>query len=600
MWEDRVLVAVAGMADRGAVPLLVLTEEVAIRFAHRFAPTDRDYDPATSRPQWHGRIADAVAALRVEGLLAPDAIRLTDAGRAEVDAAADRLAAVTAPTEDSVVAPGGISVPGVIASPLRDPDARQRIGFARERDVPVPVMAELNVRYLRSTAAAFARAESLWARLTGDGAPTPTRVASQYLAGELSMNQVECLVAADAVPVDWPERSIFRIWPDFPVVKHVDVSHHTIEADAARRSFKAFGKGIVWAVVDTGIAEHPHFDGHQTLSHPSVADLHRSFVGAGPPTADGALVDTDGHGTHVAGIIAGGIKPWLDEQAGRVVYATESRYNAKNAAVPLRAPREVEEPENLAGMAPLARLVSLKALGGGGTADDRVHRVIMALSYVRQVNGDSVDSMRIHGVNLSVGYEFDPEWFACGLSPLCQEVDKLVNSGVVVVTAAGNSGYGSLSVAMEAPTRFGLGMTINDPGNAAAAITVGSTHRVDPGRYGVSYFSSKGPTGDGREKPDLVAPGERITSCAAGANLTAAVGSQPPADTAVYVEESGTSMAAPHVSGAIAALLSVRRPLIGDPEQVKQIVTGSARDLHRRREFQGAGLLNLFETLAQP
>src|SRR3954471_24678667 len=174
---------------------------------------------------------------------------------------------------------------------------------------------------------------------------------------------------------------------------------------------------------------------------------------------------------------------------------------------PMRAPRPVEAPKQLAGMAPRARLVSLKVLGSGGTLQDRVHRVIQALAYVREVNGDGVDGMRIHGVNLSVGYEFDPRWFACGRSPLCQEVNRLVRSGVVVVVAAGNSGYGSLSVLMDAPSKFGLGMTINDPGNAELAITVGSTHRTAPHTYGVSYYSSKGPTGDGRDKPDLLAPG---------------------------------------------------------------------------------------------
>ena len=61
-----------------------------------------------------------------------------------------------------------------------------------------------------------------------------------------------------------------------------------------------------------------------------------------------------------------------------------------------------------------------------------------------------------------------------------------------------------------------MALTINDPGNADLAITVGSTHRDMPHVYGVSYFSSKGPTGDGRLKPDLVAPGEKIISCATG------------------------------------------------------------------------------------
>ena len=108
--------------------------------------------------------------------------------------------------------------------------------------------------------------------------------------------------------------------------------------------------------------------------------------------------------------------------------------------------------------------------------------------------------MRIHGVNLSVGYDFDPKWFACGQSPLCVEVDRLVRSGVVVVVAAGNTGYGTLSTMPSGSPRFGLGMTINDPGNAERAITVGATHRDTPHAYGVSYFSSKGPTGDGRRQ----------------------------------------------------------------------------------------------------
>src|SRR5436309_14719920 len=103
--------------------------------------------------------------------------------------------------------------------------------------------------------------------------------------------------------------------------------------------------------------------------------------------------------------------------------------------------------------------------------------------------------LRVHGGNPSVGYEFDAEMFACGQSPLCVEVDRLVKSGVVVVVAAGNTGYGKIT-SDQGVAKAGISNTINDPGNAALAITVGATHRDSPHVYGVSYFSSKGPTGD--------------------------------------------------------------------------------------------------------
>src|SRR5580765_8110902 len=133
---------------------------------------------------------------------------------------------------------------------------------------------------------------------------------------------------------------------------------------------------------------------------------------------------------------------------------------------------------------------------------------------------------------------------------------------------------------------------INDPGNAALAITVGSTHRDSPHQYGVSFFSSKGPTGDGRLKPDLVAPGERILAPAAGALRAHASGKDWD-----YLEDSGTSMAAPHVSGAIAAFLSVRNEFIGEPDRVKEIFVQSAVDLKRVRDFQGNGLVDLLHAL---
>jgi serine protease AprX len=601
-WRDWTLVALTdrrpSRSSRAERELGVVVQ-VALRFADRFDAADKAYDG--QRPSWHGRVRDVLDALRDEGLL-DTREQLTRAGWDAAEEAGRRVEA--APPAPSTVdtaepdAPRPLLTAGVIAPPLRRRADRERMGFAGDEDAPVPVMAELNPRYAGGSDDAYRRLDGLWRRVAADR--RPTRISEQYATGSLSVQEMKRLVAADSAPEVWPRRALHRLWPDFPVRPHVDGSCVTIKADAARRSFNAYGERIVWAVVDSGIwGGHPHFAAYHTLDAEDVRDLHRTFpADGGPATAAGALEDETGHGTHVAGIIAGAIEPWIREGQGkREVRATASRYNVENPAEPLRVPREVPDLEQLAGMAPRTRLVSLKVLGAGGTTEDRVSRLIRALAYVREVNGSDVEGMRIHGVNLSVGYEFDPEWFACGQSPLCKEVDKLVRSGVVVVVAAGNSGYGSLATTMDAPNRFGLGMTINDPGNAQLAITVGSTHRDSPHTYGVSYFSSKGPTGDGRQKPDLVAPGERITSAAAGGNLAAVQAGPPDPDSAVYVEDSGTSMAAPHVSGAAAALLSVRREFIGKPDEVKRILVSTAIDLGRGREFQGSGLLNLLEAL---
>ena len=267
------------------------------------------------------------------------------------------------------------------------------------------------------------------------------------------------------------------------------------------------------------------------------------------------------------------------------------------------------ELECLSGVAPRCSIVSYKVLTDDGVG--RTSDILTALEHIQTVN-DHGRMIKIHGVNLSLGYDFDPEWFACGQSPLCVEIDRLVRSGVVVVVAAGNTGYAYAPDALQKRAiAAARALTVNDPGNAELAITVGSTHREMPHVYGVSYFSSKGPTGDGRAKPDLVAPGERILSAAAGA-MRAAAGS--PADdgegdgqgdgakggrAAVvdYVESSGTSMAAPHVSGVIAAFLSIRREFIGRPERVKHIFTSTATDLGRVRDFQGHGLVDAMRAI---
>lgn len=381
---------------------------------------------------------------------------------------------------------------------------------------------------------------------------------------------------------------IYRVWKDQAIHPCVTTSAATIKAEAARRAFNATGEGITWAVLDSGIDQsHPHFQTHSTLiTHQWSED----FTGEGDP-----FRDEYGHGTHVAGIIAG---EWSAPKPQKVM-AQEVLTNLQSQD-DVQAEVQLHSLAAIAGIAPKTKLVSLKVLDAQGAG--RVSAVLRALDRIQQINDFGrrlqLPGAAIHGVNLSLGYDFNPRWFACGHSPVCVEVDRLVRSGVAVVAAAGNSGFSALSLTAQGANELGYrDASINDPGNAELAITVGSTHRERPHTYGVSYFSSRGPTGDGRLKPDLVAPGERIVSCAAG-SFRSAVAQQLGARAKVlYLEQSGTSMAAPHVSGAIAAFLSVRREFIGQPEEIKRIFLQNTIDLRRERTFQGHGLLDLMKAL---
>jgi subtilisin family serine protease len=277
------------------------------------------------------------------------------------------------------------------------------------------------------------------------------------------------------------------------------------------------------------------------------------------------------------------------------VYEQVFASNEDGSPRPTRFPerRRVPDAAALHGVAPGCLLVSLKVMNDEGEC--RVSDVMRALAYIREELNDAPKMLRVHGVNISIGYDFDAQMFACGQSPLCVEVDRLVRSGVVVVVAAGNTGYGEVAATTRV-AKVGLSNTINDPGNSHLAITVGATHRDSPHTYGVSFFSSKGPTGDGRLKPDLVAPGERITSCAS-AGKCRRLRIDAPEGAATYVDDSGTSLAAPHVSGAIAAFLSIRQEFIQRPEEVKRIFLQSATSLGRERYFEGHGLVDLMRAI---
>jgi subtilisin family serine protease len=473
--------------------------------------------------------------------------------------------------------------------------------------VPIDIIVDINLEYVGGRRGARERVvemvDEAVRRTGGDAAREGINTAKsdlspQYLFGRLTAASIREVVRMDT-KTDAPPwvppgkdpgtarpRAIYRIWNDFEVRALINRSISTVKADAARVAFSALGSGIVWAVMDSGIdGQHPHFRTHDTLDLGAPL-LHRDFTVLRPED-EGPLSDPYGHGTHVAGILAGELTATEDAPIRLMSRLRDEQGEPTYEVTTLCS-------GGMAGMAPKCQLVSLKVLGDDGRG--LVSNLIAAIAYIQEINGHG-RRIRIHGVNMSVGYDFEPEWFACGQSPLCVEVDRLVRSGVVVVVAAGNTGYGFERTAFRGTVAAGLDLTINDPGNAELAITVGSTHRDMPHLYGVSYFSSKGPTGDGRLKPDLVAPGEKIVSCAAG---RAHREEQPGGAEVVqcdYREDSGTSMAAPHVSGVIAAFLSVRQEFIGRPEQVKELFLSTATDLRRDRYFQGRGLVDLMRAI---
>lgn len=279
-----------------------------------------------------------------------------------------------------------------------------------------------------------------------------------------------------------------------------------------------------------------------------------------PDDARFSALDGNGHGTHVAGIIAGEMTVAADGGQPEDTYA---------------------------GMAPAARLYGFKVLKDNGQGQDAF--IIKALDTIADIN-ERAGELIIHGVNLSLGGAFDPSVYGCGHTPLCQELRRLWDQGVLVCLAAGNEGYAMLE-ADAGPVGSNMDLSIGDPANLEEAIAVGSVHKTSPHSFGISYFSSRGPTADGRGKPDLVAPGEQVLSAWHMAPQDGSTAKD------LYIEMSGTSMATPHVSGILAAFLSMRREFIGYPDKTKQILLKNCTDLERDPYIQGKGLPNLLKML---
>ncbi|MEP7236467.1 MAG: S8 family peptidase [Ferruginibacter sp.] len=262
------------------------------------------------------------------------------------------------------------------------------------------------------------------------------------------------------------------------------------------------------------------------------------------------------HGTHVAGIIGANFN--LDSPDGSPPFI---------------------------GMCPGIGLYDIRVMNDDGTGDE--FNILAALQFIRWMNSQR-DGIIIHGINLSFSLKHEVASFGCGQTPVCISCNRLVAEGTVVVAAAGNQGQAFFKSLENIDTQGFRTVNITDPGNAESIITVGSTHSNKPHTYGVSYFSSKGPTGDGRFKPDLVAPGEKIeSSCVTPGSIVQNATEQ----------RDGTSMAAPHVSGAAALLLAKHRELIGCPKKVKEILCATATDLGREKYFQGCGMIDVLRAI---
>ena len=366
---------------------------------------------------------------------------------------------------------------------------------------------------------------------------------------------------------DFQTLSFKRLWRDAGKRALLNQSRSVIQADAAQSAYRALGQKIGWAVLDTGIAAgHPHF--YEKGKRDVVVAQWDCTVRGKPRKllrSDGVAfskLDRNGHGTHVAGVIAGQCSASLPGANG-------------------------QEKVEFTGIAPQAQLYGFKVLDDDGNGRDSW--IIKAVQQVADLN-DQAGELMIHGMNLSLGGYFDAESYGCGFTPLCNELRRLWRQGVVVVLAAGNEGLAWLVQNDGESYPANMDMTIGDPANLEDAIAVGSVHKANPHSYGVSYFSSRGPTADGRHKPDVVAPGEKIISAHYDYKMS---------DPSTWmVEMSGTSMAAPHVSGLIAGFLSVRREFIGFPDRVKQIVLDNSTDIGRDPYMQGKGIPNMIKMLA--
>ncbi len=320
-----------------------------------------------------------------------------------------------------------------------------------------------------------------------------------------------------------------------------------IKSDSARATYSVNATPIKIAIIDTGVFNHSEFQ------NPNRIISQKCFCAdcCQPSNADenSNATDDNGHGTHVAGIAAG---------AG----------NGSSQGVAVNA-----------------SIMAIKVLdnNGGGYDSD----VATAINWAVQ-NGANVISLSL-GVNRSL-------YTDCYDSLMSLAVDNATDNNVVVVVSAGNSGSAA--------------DTIGAPGCAKTAITVGSVNDGSSGATpvdGIVSTSSRGPANDNRTKPDITAPGKWIKSTVPTNNYCTGSGLYELCDDSSYLTISGTSMAAPFISGVAALIINKFNETHGympEPARVKAIImtavntTGMERDgYYQRNNHYGAGRMDVMEAM---
>ncbi|TFG06001.1 MAG: hypothetical protein EU536_00225 [Promethearchaeota archaeon] len=301
---------------------------------------------------------------------------------------------------------------------------------------------------------------------------------------------------------------VARIEPDYQLTIQLDVSQPIIlNTTPPGWDYAYNGTGIFVAVCDTGINKtHPALIGR-------VINESNFVSGEG-------VDDLDGHGTHVAGIIA----------------SMDNTYTGIGVNI---------------------SLVNVKIMGQGGTGD--TSKLIKGVEWLLMNTSHAADV-----INLSAGTS---SLVADGDSSISRFVDAIVSSyNIVWVNAAGNSG----SIGIEIP---------GDARNCISVANFDDHNTPNPSIWTIASSSSKGPTDDGRKKPDIAAPGTNIWSCNNDWEIPL---------TPDFVQKSGTSMAAPHVAGAAALILQYLQPHHADLQTDHALLTKGVL-LHTALDIETAG-----------